>query len=137
MLQVALGRRDAFTILGTDHPTPDGTCVRDYIHVEDLVDAHAAVLDSLDPRAGDVRAYNLGIGRGYSIREVLAAVERVTGTRIATNHGPRHPGDPPTLFCDPSKFERDLGWRASVRTIDEIVRTAWNWFRTHPRGYKG
>ncbi len=137
MLQVALGLRDSLTILGTDHPTPDGTCVRDYIHVEDLVDAHASVLDRLDPSSHEVKAYNLGIGRGYSIRDVLAAVERVVGRTIKTIDGPRHAGDPPTLFCDPSKIERELGWRASVRTIDEIVASAWAWFKANPRGYRG
>lgn len=135
MLEVALGKRESLTVFGADHPTPDGTCVRDYIHVEDLVDAHAVVLNALEPAKHEARAYNLGIGRGYSIREVLASVERVTGRRIKTLDGPRHPGDPPTLFCDPSKIQRELGWTASVRTIDEIVATAWAWFKAHPRGY--
>lgn len=137
ILQVALGRRDALTILGTDHgrPSPDGTCVRDYIHVEDLVDAHLAVMDALDPAKHEVRAYNLGIGRGHSVREVIASAERVTGKRIPTRDAPRHPGDPPTLFCDPSLIEREIGWRAKVRSIDEIVSSAWEWFRAHPKGY--
>ena len=136
ILQVVAGKRDALTIFGTDHPTPDGTCVRDYIHVEDLVDAHAVVLDALDPNKNEVRAYNLGIGTGLSIRQVIASVERVTGTKVAAKDGPRHPGDPPTLFCDPSKIERELGWRASIRDIDEIVASAWNWFRLNPNGYR-
>lgn len=137
MLEVAMGKRPALTIFGTDHPTPDGTCVRDYIHVEDLVDAHVRVMDALNPSAHELRAYNLGIGTGHSIREVLAAVERVTGKAIATKEGPRHPGDPPTLFCDPSLIERELGWRASIRSIDEIVSSAWAWFRKNPKGYAG
>lgn len=136
MLEVALGKRDSLTIFGTDHPTPDGTCVRDYIHVEDLVDAHAAVLKTLDPSKNEVRAFNLGTGRGHSIREVLASVERVTGRPIKTADGPRHPGDPPTLFCDASKIEREIGWRASIRTLDEMVASAWEWFRKNPGGYK-
>ncbi|MBL8746950.1 MAG: UDP-glucose 4-epimerase GalE [Phycisphaerae bacterium] len=136
MLEVALGKREALTVFGTDHPTPDGTCVRDYIHVEDLVDAHAAVLKTLDPAKGDVRSYNLGTGRGHSIREVLASVERVTGKSIRTIDGPRHPGDPPTLFCDPGKIKREIGWSASIRSIDEMVESAWKWFRDHPRGYQ-
>lgn len=135
--EVLLGKRDALTILGEDHPTPDGTPVRDYIHVEDLVDAHAVVMDGLDPAKHEVRAYNLGIGEGSSVRQVIAAVERVTGKRVTIKHGPRHPGDPPTLYCDPSKIERDLGWRASVRSLDEIVASAWEWFKANPRGYRG
>jgi UDP-glucose 4-epimerase len=137
MLQVAMGTRPHVTVFGADHPTPDGTCVRDYIHVEDLVDAHAVVLSKLAPERFDTRAYNLGIGRGHSIREVLAAVRRVTGHAIPVVDGPRHPGDPPTLFCDPSAIDRDMGWRATTTDIDEIVRTAWHWFRNNPRGYKG
>lgn len=136
ILQVLLGKRDCLTIFGTDYPTPDGTCVRDYIHVEDLVDAHAVVLKSLDPSRHDVRRYNLGIGRGISIREVIASVERVAGKKVTTKDGARNPGDPPTLMCDPSKIERELGWRASVRTIDEIVATAWLWFSSNTNGYR-
>jgi len=137
MLQVALGQRASLTIFGEDHPTPDGTCVRDYIHVEDLVDAHVRVMEALDPSKNELRAYNLGIGRGYSIREVLESARRVTGHAIPAQSGPRHPGDPPTLFCDPSKIERELGWKASVRSIDDILASAWAWFKAHPRGYKG
>lgn len=136
MLEVALGTREALTIFGTDHATADGTCVRDYLHVEDLADAHAAVLKTLDPTKNEVRAYNLGTGKGHSIREVLASVGRVTGRTIKTVDGPRHPGDPPTLFCDPSKIEREIGWRASVRSLDEMVASAWSWFQKNPRGYR-
>lgn len=135
MLEVAMGRREALTIFGTDHATPDGTCVRDYIHVEDLVDAHAAVLDSLEPAKNEVRAYNLGTGRGHSIREVLASVERVTGRKIKTIDGPRHPGDPPTLYCDPSRIRNEIGWSASIQSIDEMVDSAWKWFRANPDKY--
>ncbi|MDX2116176.1 MAG: UDP-glucose 4-epimerase GalE [Planctomycetota bacterium] len=137
ILQVAMGRRDALTIFGTDHATPDGTCVRDYIHVEDLVDAHVAVMNALNPGAYDLRAYNLGIGKGLSIREIIASVERVTGRTIPVKDGPRHPGDPPTLYCDPSKIARELGWTASIKDIDQIVRSAWDWFRANPDGYRG
>lgn len=135
LLQTALGLRSSFTILGTDHATPDGTCVRDFIHVEDLVDAHIAALEALRP--GDLRTYNLGIGRGFSVREVIASVERVTGRMVRVVEAARHPGDPPTLFCDPSKIERELDWRASIRELDEIVRSAWEWLRRHPGGYAG
>jgi len=134
MLLTALGKRRSFTILGEDHATADGTCVRDYIHVEDLVDAHIAALEAL--RAGEVRIYNLGIGRGFSVREVARSVERVTGRSVALEGGARHPGDPPTLYCDGEKIERELGWRAGVRELDEIVASAWEWFRGHPEGYE-
>jgi UDP-glucose-4-epimerase GalE len=133
LIQTALGRSESFAILGDDHDTPDGTCVRDFIHVEDLVDAHLATLQALRP--GEVRAYNLGIGRGFSVREVIGAVERIAGVSLRTTIGPSHPGDPPTLFCDPSRIERELGWRASVRDLDQIIASAWTWFRDHPGGY--
>lgn len=135
ILQVIQGKREALTIFGTDYDTPDGTCIRDYMHVEDLVDAHVSVMRALDPTKNEVRAYNLGTGRGHSIREIISAVERVTGRTVAANDGPRHPGDPPTLYCDPSLIERDIGWRASITSIDDIVATAWEWFRRHPNGY--
>lgn len=133
LLQTVMGKRKAFTILGEDHATPDGTCVRDYIHVEDLVSAHVAALEALMP--GDLRSYNVGIGRGFSVREVTECVERVTGKKVSLSKGPSHRGDPPTLYCDPSKIERELGWNAEVRELDQIVESAWNWFRAHPDGY--
>ncbi len=133
VLQAVLGRRDAVTIFGADYPTPDGTCIRDYVHVEDLIDAHVAVMDALRP--GDQRAYNLGIGRGYSVREVIDSVQRVTGRDFVVREGARRQGDPPTLYADPSKIRAELGWAASITDIDEIVSTAWAWFRDHPRGY--
>ena len=133
VLQAVLGKRDAVTIFGTDYPTPDGTCIRDYVHVEDLIDAHVTVMDALRP--GDRRAYNLGIGRGYSVREVIDSVRRVTGRDFVVREGARRPGDPPTLYADPTRIRADLGWSASITDIDEIVATAWAWFRDHPRGY--
>lgn len=133
LLQCALGRRESFTLLGDDHPTPDGTCVRDYIHVEDLVDAHVTVMNALEP--GDRRTYNLGIGKGLSIRDIIASAERITGARIPITTAPRHPGDPPTLYCDPSRIARDLNWRARVTDTDHIIDSAWRWLRAHPDGY--
>ncbi len=133
VLQAVLGRREGVTVFGTDYPTPDGTCVRDYIHVEDLIDAHVRVLDALKP--GDTRAYNLGIGRGYSVREVLDSGRRVTGKNFRVTEGARRAGDPPRLFADPSRIRTELGWSASITSLDEIVRTAWEWFRKHPSGY--
>jgi UDP-glucose 4-epimerase len=134
ILRAALGLEDAVRIFGTAYATPDGTCIRDYIHVEDLVDAHIAVLGALAP--GEARTYNLGIGRGHSVREVIAAAGRVTGRDIPLIEGPPRAGDPARLFADPSKIERELGWRASITSLDEIIASAWTWFSAHPRGYE-
>jgi len=133
LLLAALGRRGPVTIFGTDYPTPDGTCIRDYIHVEDLCEAHLVAMDALRP--GDTRFYNLGIGRGYSVREVIEAAKEVTGVPIPVEIGPRRPGDPPVLFSDPGKIQRELGWTARCRAIEPMILSAWNWFRTHPVGY--
>ncbi|HVZ93140.1 MAG TPA: UDP-glucose 4-epimerase GalE [Phycisphaerales bacterium] len=133
ILQAVLGKRDSITIFGTDYPTPDGTCIRDYVHVEDLIDAHVTVLNALKP--GDTRTYNLGIGRGYSVREIIESVKRVTKRPFTVKEGPRRAGDPPTLFADPSKIEMELGWRASIIEIDDVVETAWKWFEKNPDGY--
>lgn len=132
-LQVALGQREALTVFGADYPTPDGTCVRDYVHVEDLVDAHVAVMNALKP--GDQRAYNLGIGRGHSVKQIIESVRRVTGKDLPVMHGPRRPGDPPELYADPRKIKAELGWSAAITDLDEIVASAWRWFSKHPRGY--
>lgn len=133
VLEVALGKRDRVTIFGEDYPTADGTCVRDYIHVEDLVDAHRRVLDALQD--GEHRVYNLGIGRGYSVREVIDSCRRVTGHPIPTGIGPRRPGDPPALYANPEKVQRELDWRAGVTELDEIVASAWKWMKANPQGY--
>ncbi len=139
ILQAALGRRDAVNIFGTDYDTPDGTCVRDYVHVEDLVDAHMAVMGDLDPDAEEgarrFRAFNLGIGRGYSVLEIIEAVREVTGASFTVREGERRPGDPPTLFADASKIAEELGWRASVTDLGEIIDSAWRWFKANPNGY--
>jgi len=134
ILQAAMGRRERLTIFGDDYPTPDGTCVRDYIHVEDLCAAHIVAMNSL--RLGELQTYNLGIGRGYSVREVFDAAERVTGRKIPVEIGPRRPGDPAVLFADSQKIQRELGWKPRYTDIDQIVATAWNWFRNHPSGYR-
>ncbi len=133
LLKTALGQRDSFTILGNDYPTPDGTCIRDYVHVEDLCQAHLLAMDAIRP--GEFQAYNVGLGRGYSVREVIASVERVTGCAIPVNIQPRRPGDPPELVCSAEKIRRELGWEPEITELDEIVETAWNWFRAHPNGY--
>lgn len=133
ILQAALGQRDAVTIFGEDYPTPDGTCIRDYVHVEDLIDAHVSVLGAL--KNGDSRTYNLGIGRGYSVREIIDAVRTVTKASFNVKSGPRRPGDPPRLFADPRKIREELGWRAQITDLHEIVDSAWRWFRANPKGY--
>jgi len=135
LLLAALGRRERVTVFGTDYPTPDGTCVRDYIHVEDLCRAHLAAMQALAP--GDARFYNLGIGRGHSVREVIDAAGRVTGRTIPVEYGPRRAGDPAALWANADKIRRELGWSARSTDIDAIVATAWNWLRNHPQGYEG
>ena len=133
ILQAALGKRDKVTVFGTDYPTPDGTCIRDYIHVEDLCAAHLVAMEALQP--GDARFYNLGIGRGYSVKEVLDAAQRVTGREIPVEYGERRPGDPAVLFADAQKIRRELGWSPRYTEIGPIVATAWNWMKNHPDGY--
>lgn len=133
LLQVALGQRTHMDLYGTDYPTPDGTCVRDYIHVWDLVEAHLVLLENL--REGRGLFYNLGVGKGYSNREIIDAVRRVTGREIAIREAPRRPGDPPELYAAPGKINHELGWQARITDLGEIVSTAWNWFKGHPQGY--
>ncbi len=133
LLNVVLGKKDHMDLYGTDYPTKDGTCVRDYIHVWDLVEAHLALLEALQPGKG--LFYNLGVGRGYSNREIIDAVQRVTGKQIPIKEAPRRPGDPPELYALPAKIEKELGWKARFTNLDEIVRTAWTWFQKNPHGY--
>jgi len=133
VLQAALGRREKITIFGTDYPTPDGTCIRDYVHVEDLVDAHTVVMNALEP--GDTRTYNLGIGKGYSVREIIDAAKRVTGVDFRVDEGQRRSGDPPALYAQPAKIKEELGWTASLTDLDETIRNACDWFKNHPDGY--
>ncbi len=133
VLQVALGQRPHITVFGDDYPTPDGTCIRDYIHVDDLGAAHVLALEKL--QAGQGLQLNLGTGRGHSVREVIEACRRVTGHPIPAQIGPRRPGDPPELVADASKAQRVLDWRPQYPEIESIVRTAWKWHASHPRGY--
>lgn len=135
VIEAAMGLRESITIFGTDYDTPDGTCIRDYVHVCDLVAAHIAVMDALKP--GDERFYNLGIGNGMSVREIIDAVKRVSGKDFTINEGERRAGDPSALFADPSKIRSELGWQAEYTDIERIVETAWNWFQKHPNGYAG
>jgi len=133
VLQVALGQRPQVMIFGDDYPTPDGTCIRDYIHVDDLADAHLKALDKLQPGVG--LQLNLGTGRGQSVREVIEACRRVTGHAIPTATGPRRPGDPPELVADSRRAQRTLQWRPRYTDVESIVETAWRWHLSHPRGF--
>lgn len=133
VLQVALGQREHVTVLGDDYPTPDGTCIRDYVHVDDLGSAHVLALEKLEPGAG--LQLNLGTGRGHSVREVIDACRRVTGHAIPAMIGPRRPGDPPELIADARLAQETLRWRPQYTEIEPIVRTAWQWHSKHPNGY--
>jgi UDP-glucose 4-epimerase len=126
VLRAAAGRAESIKVFGTDYDTPDGTCIRDYIHVDDLATAHVLALSALDePNA--VRAYNVGTGRGYSVREIIDACERVTGRGIRVEEVARRPGDPPALYADNRKIRAELGWTPRYTEAEEIVATAWNW----------
>jgi UDP-glucose 4-epimerase len=133
VLQVALGQREQIQVYGNDYPTRDGTCVRDYIHVTDLAQAHILALRALDEGS---RTYNLGNGQGYTVREVIETARQVTGHPIPAVDTPRRPGDPPELVAGSGKIRRDLGWQPRFPDLYEIVQSAWNWHRTHPRGYE-
>jgi len=133
VLQVALGQRADVTIFGDDYPTPDGTCVRDYIHIVDLAQAHVLALRALD---GGSWTYNLGNGQGFSVHQVIETARRITGHSIPAKVGPRRPGDPATLVASSEKIRRELGWRPRFPNLEQIVETAWNWHRAHPNGYK-
>jgi UDP-glucose 4-epimerase len=129
VLDVALGRRPSIKIFGDDYPTPDGTCIRDYIHVSDLADAHLLALDALEEAAtrSTRLIFNLGNGRGFSVREVIESVRRVTGHPIPAEVHPRRPGDPAVLVASSEKAIHELGWKPRYTQLDEIVRTAWVW----------
>lgn len=124
-MEAILGQRDALEVFGDDYPTPDGTCIRDYIHVSDLAEGHVKALDYL-VGGGASTALNLGTGRGYSVREVLNTIEEVTGRNVPVRVAPRRPGDPPALIADPSRTCEVLSWSAQ-RDLHDIVRTAWKW----------
>jgi UDP-glucose 4-epimerase len=125
VLDVALGRRASIRIYGEDYPTPDGTCIRDYIHVSDLADAHLLALNALETNGKLI--FNLGNGQGFSVREVIESARRVTGHRIPAEIHPRRPGDPAVLVASSEKAIRELGWKPRYTQLDEIIRTAWIW----------
>ncbi|MBT3070329.1 UDP-glucose 4-epimerase GalE [Rhodomicrobium sp. Az07] len=134
VLDAASGRRESITVFGTDYDTPDGTCIRDYIHVADLADAHVRALQHLEKSgAPSSAAYNLGNGQGFSVREVIHAVERVTGLEVPVVLGARRAGDPARLIADSAKAREELGWEPHIHELDEIIRTAWAWHQREPR----
>ena len=133
ILQVALGKRPSISIYGTDYATSDGTCVRDYVHVADLAQAHALALNALADRSRLI--YNLGNGRGFSVREVIDVARRVTGHAIPAIEAPRRPGDPAVLVASSENIQRELGWTPHFADLRTIISTAWEWHRAHPNGY--
>lgn len=134
LLQVAVGRRSALPLYGTDYPTPDGTALRDYIHVMDLAEGHLAALQGLESSAGQVHTYNLGTGRAASVREVIAAMREATGHPLPLEELDRRPGDVAELWADPGKARQELGWSAT-RTLAEMCRDGWAWQSKNPQGY--
>jgi len=134
VLQAALGLRPAVELYGTDYPTPDGTCIRDYIHVMDLATAHLLALAAL-AAGGESRIYNLGNGQGYSNRQVIATASAVTGKEIPFHPAARRPGDPAILVAGSDRIRTDLGWKPQYPELDRIIGTAWQWHREHPRGF--
>jgi UDP-glucose 4-epimerase len=133
ILQTASGRRDHISIFGTDYPTEDGTCIRDYIHVGDLADAHVLALEALG--AHDQLIYNLGNGAGFSVRQVIDAARLVTGKPIKAIEAARRPGDPAVLVASSERIRRELGWTPKNPKLNDIVSSAWEWMLQHPRGY--
>ncbi|MCK9230997.1 MAG: UDP-glucose 4-epimerase GalE [Syntrophales bacterium] len=134
IIQVLLGQRDRLTINGKDYPTRDGTCIRDYIHVIDLAEAHILALENL--QATPAACYNLGNGKGCSNLQVLQAAEAVSNTTIPWSFGPRRPGDPAELISASDKARAELGWNPRYENLETIVRSAWEWHRRHPEGYR-
>ena len=129
-----MSKRDAIKIFGTDYPTPDGTCIRDYIHIEDLCKAHRLALEKLNEEQEVV--YNLGNGTGYSVREVIDTVRRISGKDFQIVEVPRRPGDPPVLTADASKARRELGWTTEYPQLERIVESAWQFHTNNPNGYE-
>ncbi|MFP4157511.1 MAG: UDP-glucose 4-epimerase GalE [Opitutales bacterium] len=134
VIDAATGRRENIKIFGTDYDTPDGTCLRDYVHVDDLSRAHIAVFEKL-AEPGAAYFYNLGTGRPNSVREIIEAVEAVTGLRVPAVEAPRRAGDPPALYADSSKAQNELGWNIKFTDIQEIIATAWKWHQANPDGF--
>ncbi|MFV1995447.1 MAG: UDP-glucose 4-epimerase GalE [Verrucomicrobiales bacterium] len=133
VLEAALGKRESFTIFGDDYDTPDGTCVRDYVHIADLAKAHILALEALEQGS---RTYNLGNGKGFSVMEVVAAAREITGHEIPVVMGARRAGDPDVLIADSTLIRKELGWEPNFKEVRSIVESAWAWHRAHPNGYQ-
>jgi len=134
VIDAATGRREHIKIFGTDYPTPDGTCLRDYVHVDDLSRAHIAVFGKL-AEPGAAYFYNLGTGTPNSVREIISAVEEVTGLKVPVVEAERRAGDPPALYADSSKAQQELGWEIKFTDVKAIIETAWRWHKAHPDGF--
>ena len=134
VLQAALGQREAITIFGDDYNTPDGTCIRDYVHVEDLIDAHILSLEYLNQH-NDSQIFNLGSSTGYSVKEIVEASRKVTGEEIPAIMGERRAGDPAKLVAASTKARELLGWQPAYETIEAIIQTAWDWHKVNPKGF--
>jgi len=134
--EAALGKRKDFKIYGKDYPTPDGSCIRDYIHVIDLAKAHLTALKHLWPKKAYFEAYNAGTGKGYSVLEVVEMVKKVSGVPFNSPFGPRREGDPPRLIARAVKIKKELGWQPACSDLKTIVKSAWRWHRRHPAGYQ-
>jgi UDP-glucose 4-epimerase len=132
VLQVAMGKREKASIFGADYPTRDGTCLRDYVHVIDLAQAHILALGALD---GGSRVYNLGNGEGFTVKEVIDTAAEVTGKPIRAEIGPRRPGDPAVLVAASGKIRKELGWVPQFPQVRGIIESAWHWHQAHPNGY--
>ena len=133
VLRVPLGQSPSIKVFGTDYPTPDGTCIRDYVHTADLASAHLLAIQATTPETAEV--FNIGTGRGTSVKEIIAACEKVTGTVIPQVVVDRRPGDPPQLVANPAKLKSRLGWEPKYTAIEDTIATAWAWHSAHPRGY--
>jgi UDP-glucose 4-epimerase len=134
VLQIALGQAESATIYGADYPTPDGTCIRDYIHIADLISAHLLALEAI--RSRDRLIYNIGSGNGFSVREVIETARKVTGHKIPAIESPRRPGDSARLVASPKKIMNELGWKPEHTNLQEILMSAWEWHKSNPKGYK-
>lgn len=133
LLQVAAGQRDKLLMFGDDYPTPDGTCIRDYVHTDDLASAHLLAIQATTPKTAEV--FNIGTGIGQSVRQVISACEKVTGRKLAIEVVARRPGDAPALVADPTKIKTRLGWQPQWNSIEDIVESAWRWHQRYPKGY--
>ena len=135
VLETALGKREVIKIFGTDYSTPDGTCIRDYVHIDDLASAHRLAIEATTPETEEV--FNIGTGQGQSVMDIVRACETVTGMKIPQVINGRRPGDPPALVADSTKLKTQLGWEPQYTSIEDTIATAWLWHQKFPRGYPG